>query len=140
MPRSLRFFDHTGDFGVVLEAPGLGGLAELLVRAFLELLIEVPAAVHERSEHRIELEGIDGADLLVALGNELVYLFEVEGFLAARLEVLRASETALCGVLHGDRFDPEEHPIARPVKAVTHHGARLEPVEDGLRARIVFDL
>jgi SHS2 domain-containing protein len=135
-----RFFDHTGDFGVELHGPDPAALAAELARAYLELFTDAPASVAEREAREVRVSGIDEADLLVALGNELIYLFEVEKLLVARFEPGALEPGALSGVVHGERFDPARHPIARPVKAVTHHGARCEPHAGGWRARLVFDL
>ena len=75
----------------------------------------------------------------IKVENELIYLFEVEEYLCARFEVDELGEDFLSGTAHGERFDAERHPIARPMKAVTHHGAELKDTETGVRGRIIFD-
>lgn len=140
MDQPYRFFDHTGDFGVELKAPDAGQALAAFARSFLDLLTDAPATVAEVGEREVELDGMDLADLMVNLGNELIFLFEVEGFLCARLEVEEVEEDYLAAVLHGEVFDPARHPIARPVKAVTHHGACAETTPDGVEARIIYDL
>lgn len=140
MSGSHRFFDHTGDVGVDLAAPTREALYAEVGRAWLALLTDAPETVAAREEREIEVEGLDPADLLVALGNELLYLFESQGWLAARLEVEELDDEALYATAHGEPYDPERHPIARPVKAVTHHGAEVVSDAEGWRARLVFDL
>ncbi len=138
---TYRFFDHTGDFGVDLEAEDPGAILATFAEATLELMTDAAAAVSEVEEREIELEGMDAADVLVALGNELLYLFEAEGFLCRRFEPEEVHGDYVFGVAHGEPFDPARHPIARPIKAVTHHGAEVRENEDGrFQARIVFDL
>lgn len=134
------FFDHTGDFGVDLTAPARSLLYEEAARAFLVLLTDAPESVSPREERAIEVDGFDATDLLVALGNELLCLFESEGWLAARVEVDAIDETHLAATARGEPFDPARHPIARPVKAVTHHGALAEESGGAWRGRLVFDL
>ena len=136
-----RFFDHTGDYGVELEAQDAGAVLATFALACLELLTDAAETVSEVEERDIELEGMDAAEVLVAFGNELLYLFEVEGFLCRRFEPEQVEEDYVYGVAHGERYDPQRHPIARPIKAVTHHGAAVWEDEAGrFRARIVFDL
>lgn len=138
---SYRFFDHTGDFGLDLEAEDALAAVEGVARAFLELLTDAPGTVAEREAREVRVTGIDAADTLVAFGNELLYLFESEGFLCARFEAELVDEDAIEGLAHGERFDPDRHPIARPVKAITHHGAALEDDPAGrTRVRLIFDL
>lgn len=135
-----RFFDHTGDFGVDLSAPTREALYAEAARAWIALLTDAPATVRERETRTIEAEGFDATDLLVALGNELLFLFESEAWLPARLEIGELDETHLSATAHGESFDPDRHPIARPAKAVTHHGAVVEESAEGWRGRLIFDL
>jgi SHS2 domain-containing protein len=137
---SHRFFDHTGDFGVDLTAPSREGIHREAARAFVELLTDAADRVAERETRAIEVEGVDDVDLLVALGNELLYLFDSEGWLAARVEIDELDESSLSATAHGEPYDPDRHPIARPVKAVTHHGAAIERDGEGWRGRLIFDL
>jgi SHS2 domain-containing protein len=135
-----QFFDHTGDFGVEVRAETPEEAVEEAARALLDLLTGAPETVREQESRALLVEGLDAAETLVALGNELLFLFETEGFLCARLELDEVAEDAFEGVAHGERFDPDRHPIARPIKAVTHHGAELSPTGDGWRIRLIFDL
>lgn len=135
-----RFFDHTGDFGVDIAAPTETAAVAAAARAFLALLTDAPETVAEREAREVSVTGIDAPATLVALGNELLFLFEVEKFLCARFEPTTVDETLIEGTAHGERFDPARHPIARPVKAVTHHQASFERQGDVVRARLIFDL
>lgn len=137
---SHRFFDHTGDFGVDLRAPTREALYAEAARAFVALLTDAPSSIAERETRAIDVSGVDETDLLVALGNELLFLFESEGWLAARIEVDELDESALRATAHGEPYDPERHPIARPIKAVTHHGAAIEETNEDWRGRLIFDL
>ncbi len=139
-----RFVDHTGDFALEVEAAGPEAAVEATARGLLHLLTDAPESVREEETRTITLEALDGASLLVELGNELLYLFEAEGFLWSRLVLTPGGpspmEGALEGTLHGEPFDPSRHPIARPFKAVTHHGALLRRRAAGTEARIIVDL
>ena len=135
-----QFFDHTGDFGADIVAPSEEEAVAAAARAFLALLTDTPETVAEREARDVRVTGIDAPATLVALGNELLFLFEVEKFLCARFAPTAVDDDLIEGTAHGERFDPARHPIARPVKAVTHHEARFEREGDVVRARLVFDL
>ncbi len=153
MAPTHTFFDHTGDYGVDLTGESFEEVLDALARAFLDLLTGAPATVVEVEARPLEVRGLDEEDLLVALGNELLFRFEM-GFLVGRLEVLAvleedgaagddaspAGELTLEAKAWGEVFDPERHPIARPMKAVTHHQASVVEDATGARARLVFDL
>ncbi len=137
---SYKFFDHTGDYGVEIRAQDVEGALAAVARAFLDLLTGQPDAVQEAEEREVEVEGIDGTDVLVNFANELLYQFEGEGFLCARFEADEVADDYIAGVLHGEPFDPTRHPIARPIKAATYHQAELREDADGVFARLIFDL
>lgn len=149
MAPTHTFFDHTGDYGVDLAGESFEELLDALARAFLDLLTGAPEAVAEVEARSLEVRGVDEEDLLVALGNELLFRFEM-GFLVARLKVSAVleedgsegpeGELVLQAQAWGETFDPERHPIARPMKAVTHHQASVVEDATGARARLVFDL
>jgi SHS2 domain-containing protein len=137
---SYRFFDHTGDYGVDIEGPSEAEVVRLAARAFVDLLTDAPDTVREVEARELAVTGIDAPATLVALGNELQYLFEVERFLCARFEPTVVEPTRIAGTAHGERFDPARHPIARPAKAVTHHQATFEKKKRRVHARLIFDL
>ncbi len=138
--RAHRFFDHTGDIGADLEADEEAALFEASIDALVAVLVEDPSAVEEREVRALEVAGDDPEAQLVALGNEVLYAFEM-GWLARRVEVDALREDGLAATAIGEPFDPARHAIARPIKAVTHHGARVEETAPGRWVgRVVFDL
>jgi len=140
-PPTHTLVDHTGDIAADLRASSVAGLFRAATVALLDVLTDAVPSVGDEASRALTLDGIDAEDLLVALGNELLFLFEVEGFLARDLHLEELDETTLRGTLRGALFDPERHPIARPIKAVTHHQAHIEEHADGsVTARLVFDL
>lgn len=139
-PMPHQFFDHTGDFGAELTSETRAGLYESAATALVALLTDAVERVEERETLPIAVEGVDAADLLVALGNELLYLFESQRWLAHRVSIEELDGDHLVATAHGEPFDEARHPIARPIKAVTHHGAEIQKTPDGWRGRLIFDL
>jgi len=136
---SHRFFDHTGDFGADLDAASEAELYEASVEALITLFVAHPTSIDERETRALQAPGIDAEDQLVTLGNEVLFLFET-GWLARRIRVESLDDETLHATAFGEPFDPSRHEIARPVKAVTHHGARVDETESGWVGRLIFDL
>ena len=137
---TYRLVDRTRDFALEVEAPDMAGVASGVVRGLLALLTDAPASVSTEHELDLDVTGIDEAATLAALGNEVLYLFDAERWLAADVSLTVVEPTRLAGVVRGEPFDPARHPIARPMKAVTHHGAAVVREGHRLRARLVVDL
>lgn len=149
---SFRFLDHTADVAVEVTADSLAGLYAEAARAFtdtvtplagvaegrtLEVTLDLPADADLASDdasHHCARE-----DLMVAWLEELLYRFEVEGFLPARADVELAGD-ALHATLRGETYAPDRHPVKVLVKAVTYHALAVRPTADGWTARVIFDI
>ncbi len=135
------FFDHTGDFGMEIEAASVADAYQTLAAGFMDLLLDGSGRIAARERRKVEVSGVDAADTMVAFANEVLFLFETEGFLVAEVAIERASQECFSATLRGEVRDPARHMIARIVKAVTHHEARIEEDASGrVRARLIFDL
>jgi SHS2 domain-containing protein len=137
-----KFFDHTGDVAVSLDAATLPGLFREAACAFTETLTD-PGQVRAASPHRVRLSAPTLDDLMVDWLSELLYRFEVQNLLVADAEV-ELDETSdgwtLMAVIRGEPFDPARHHITVLVKGITYH--RLKVIEDGKRWKtdVVFDI
>ena len=126
-----RFFSHTADAAVELEAPDEAGLRAAGVAALRELLVG-DSPVAGTSERPIATSGHDVADRLISYLREVLYLYDTERFVPA--------EATREGV-QGEPFQEGRHQAVREVKAVTYHGVEVRQGKDGLlRANVVFDL
>jgi len=143
MKATFRQIEHTADLAIEAEAPDLPGLFDRAAAGMFSLMAE-GAPARARDEHRVEAEGGDLPELLVAFLRELAWLHAERGFLyaGARFERLEP-ETAparLVARVAGEVADPARHAIVREIKAVTYHALAVEPRGDGWFARVVFDV
>lgn len=137
-----RFFDHTADVGADLEAPTLGELYGEALGAFTDTLTE-RGRVEPREERAFAVAAADREALLVEWLDELLYAWEVDGMLFrdAAVEVTEEPPgVRLTARARGERYDPERHPVKVLIKGITWHGLAVEPVEDGWRGRVIFDI
>ncbi len=136
---TYRLLEHTADMG--LEAQG-GSLAELFseaAQALREMLFG-PATGREEQTIHLRVTGQDQGELLVNWLNEILYLFEVRGIYPVSFSIERIDAHSVCGLVHGERFHPERHPVERVVKAATYHQLLVEKDGDEWRARVYLDL
>lgn len=137
-----RFLEHTADVGVEIEA---GSYPELLSEGLLALTdcLTAVEGIDVELERRVDLTAPRREDLVVDWLNELVYLFEAESMLFRQAELeVRETEGAirLSGVLRGERYDPDRHPIKTLIKAVTYHQLSVSSSTRGWTARLIFDI
>lgn len=135
--------------------PDDGPPADLTVEAYGSTIDEVFAnaalaafnamtpleAVKPREMRAFEICSEDLEGLLFDFLNELLYIHDVEFLIFSEIEAQVDIEAfKLKAVCRGERFNPERHRSGIVVKAVTYHEMRIERVEQGWRARVVFDI
>jgi SHS2 domain-containing protein len=136
---TVRILDHTADYMVEIGAASLGELFEEAGRALTEALTD-PETVEPLNAICFACKGQDREELLVGWLTELLYLYESQRWLFSRFHVLEVGSERLRAEAWGEPLDPGRHLIEREIKAVTYHALSVEEVEEGFRARIVFDL
>ena len=138
----FRFLDHTGDVAFEVEAESLPRLVEEAVAAFAAILTE-SEGLAASEERQIEVVSAAPDLALLDLLEELLYLFEVDGFLPVRAAALvdePAGRVRLRAAVAGQRRDPARHPLKVLIKAVTYHGLVVEPRGRLWFGRVVFDI
>jgi len=116
-------------------------LAECFANAALGLFSQITdlRRVRPVQAREISVEAGDTEALLVEWLNELIFLFDTEGLLGRRFDVLEIGDGRMRARVWGETRDPARHPTKIAVKATTYH--RLQVVQrDGWRARVIFDV
>ncbi|MCX8021606.1 MAG: archease [Syntrophorhabdaceae bacterium] len=132
-----KIIDHEADVGFEVYGESLEGLYKNATEALFSLILERGTDVPSEKGKRIDLK--DGETLLVSFLNELLYMWETEGFIPRELS-LKVKENQVTGSIIGAIFDPTRDNIIREVKAVTYHTFSLT-CENGIyRAKIIVDI
>lgn len=136
----VELLDHTGDIGFRVRAATLPDLFDAATRALFTVILDVDAVELREAIAVTVAESTDEADLLVRYLSELLFLHDARRwvFRGARNVVLRGTGVEAEAV--GEPFDPARHAVARQVKAVTYHRARVAREEGGWVAELVLDL
>lgn len=136
-----RFLDHTGDVGFEIEAASLAELLAEAVAAFASTLTD-RERLGKGEARELELSAAAPDLLLHALLEELLFLFERDGFLAreGEMEIRDGAPMHLRARLHGERWDPQRTALKLLVKGVTYHRLAVEEGEGLVRGRVVLDI
>lgn len=141
---TYRVRSASGDVAIEASGATVGAVLVELGRGLSHVQTAgSPLEARQRRLFRLEPPTTDLPGLAVAFVNELIFLFDTEGFLLAGGELhLDKAGTAqrIEGVLFGDRFDPQRHQYGTEVKAATYHEAVLKEERKGARGRLVLDL
>lgn len=133
-----RDVGHTAEVELVAQARSFAELLAAAGRGLAELSLGGPLPVRPGAGEwrRIEVQGTDQAALLVNWLNELIYLGEVDRWVATEFQIEGATETAVRAMVRGVTV---ETPPSR-VKAATLHGLAVVTRDARLEARIILDV
>jgi SHS2 domain-containing protein len=132
-------FDHTGDLGLEVWAPGAARLYALAAEVLMALVADAHGAAPEL-EREVRITADDAADLLVHWLNTVLLESELAKAVWTLAEVRVLTPTTLEATLRGVRRDPARLTFLREVKAVSHHALELDLTEPACRCRLVLDL
>lgn len=135
----FRSVPHTADAGFKLWGETAADIFIQGAQALYSLMTD-RRRLRARRVMEVEVEAPDQEALLVDWLNHLLYLYDVNGFLAKRIEILDLTKTRLKARLAGEGLEPQRHIVKTGVKAATYHHLAVKCHEGGWEGSIIFDL
>jgi SHS2 domain-containing protein len=130
-----RQVEHTADLALELWGPDHVALLEQGALAIVEL-VTGGEPLHADAERMIDLEVVDEADRLVRWLNEVLWLAQVDGFVAVSATFELDDPRRLRAHMRGDTSTA----CVAEIKSVTYHDLAIEVDGPRLRARVVLDV
>jgi len=135
----FEYFDHTADMGMRARGKGLEELFRNSALGMFGLIVPLDRfEAKEAVDVLLEAENVE--ELLWRWLRELHYLFSTQKLVFKKFEFKELNEKMVWATGWGECFDPARHPSEREVKAVTHHGFRVERDKRGWQAEVIFDI
>ncbi|MEJ5365842.1 MAG: archease [Desulfosoma sp.] len=140
MERALyEIVDHTADVGIRVQGRDLAEVFERAALAFYDLMVGLDAVeIRQSREVCVEAQALD--ELLVQWLSELLYLFDVQGFLGKAVQIAVNPSWRLTATVHGEPLDPDRHRVGLVYKAVTYHAASVKFTDGLWTAQVIFDI
>jgi SHS2 domain-containing protein len=135
----FEIFAVTADKGVRAWGRDLPEVFAFTARGMWSLMVE-PDTARRTKMFPLTVEAADRETLLVAWLNELLYLHEVEAFVAADFVIRELTDTRLQAEVWGERVDRARHPLVGHVKAATYHLLHVRPTGGGWEAQVILDV
>jgi len=134
------------DYFDVAADVGLRGWGPTLQAAFrqtglgLFALMVTPETVEEADSREVRAQGDTPEYLLVNWLNDCLYLHDVEGFVARRINFPVFEERRLHALLWGEEVDPRRHRLGTLVKAATYHELMIRQADGAWEIRVILDI
>jgi SHS2 domain-containing protein len=134
-------FDHTADLGLRLVGKDLPDLFETAAGGLFDAIVVNRDEVRESEGESISLGAETVPDLFLAWLNELIFRSETRHRLYRSFRVhVDESGPRLEASIKGEPIDRERHILDHEVKAATHHGLTVRPVDQGWQAEVILDI
>jgi SHS2 domain-containing protein len=95
--------------------------------------------VEARERLPLEVEGIDQDDLIVNWMRELLYLFQVSGYLLKEFQIQEIKDNHVRAEVCGEKFNPDAHEIRQELLSVLYEQCRMEKTGSQWTARVTFE-
>ncbi|HOV89933.1 MAG TPA: archease [Syntrophorhabdaceae bacterium] len=136
IPIKYRLLDHEADVGIEVYGNTLEELFIHAAEGMFHLIIDGDDIKAEKGK-KLEI-GKDG-ELLINFLNELLFLWETEGFIPKEFS-MKIEGGVLKGSVIGGLFDPERLKIKQEIKAATYHKFSLTQEKGLYRAQVILDV
>ena len=138
-PPPFEEIEHDADVALRVRGKTLERLFVNACGGMIELMLD-PRRVKPAYFHEVDVQGDDLEGTLVKWLQEILYVFEVDGFAPCRAEVQSVKSGRVIGRLWGEEFTEGVHELRNLIKAVTWHNLKVEQTDDGYEVTIVFDV
>ena len=133
------YFEVAADVGIRGWGPTLEAAFRQTGLGLFALMAE-PESVKEQEPREVRAQGDTREALLVNWLNDCLYLHDVEGFLARRIDLVVFEERRLHSILCGEEVDRTRHKLGTVVKAATYHQLAIRPTDGGWEIRVILDI
>ncbi|MDH4100754.1 MAG: archease [Nitrospirota bacterium] len=121
--------------GLRLWGSDLSTLFAQAARALTTLLTDADQ-IQPVEERLITIRAKDVDGLMVSWLNEIIFLFESEGFLVEAVGIHEIDQWHLRVAVLGEQYDPDRHHIEHYVKSASYAGLRVEQTPGGWEAMV----
>jgi SHS2 domain-containing protein len=136
-------FEHTADLGLRVFGNDLADLFETAAGGLFDAVVVNRQEVRPAESEFVSLAAETIADLYLTWLNELIFRSETGHRLFSEFRVqVDESQCAprLQAAIAGEPIDRDRHILDHEVKAATHHGLTVQPVEGGWQAEVILDI
>jgi SHS2 domain-containing protein len=134
-----EYFDVEADVGIRAWGPTRAAAFAKTAEAVFGLMVTLDD-VEIRETREARAQGDSPEALVVSWINECLYVHEIEGFVARRVELTALDDRFAHGVLHGEEIDPARHRLGTIVKAATAHAVAVEVRDGRHEVRLIVDV
>lgn len=134
-----ELLDHTADIGIIVFGRDLPEAFSTAAFAMFDILTNIEE-IKEIGKFDIQVSASNIEELLVIWLDELLYRYETERLIFRRFAINSINDRNLSATVFGEKVNPARHEIRTEIKNVTYHQLKVEKIDDGWKAQVIFDV
>lgn len=138
MQEVIKQIDISGDVGLEIYGSDIKAVFTNAALGLYRLI--TPSKVAGIETINLTVTGENKENLMIKWLNELIYIFDVDAFIASKVIIQNIIETELFAVLIGDFFDADRYERGLLIKAATYHNLVFEKQNNGYIVKVIFDI
>jgi SHS2 domain-containing protein len=135
----IEILEHTADIGLRVTASTPEAAFIAAAEGMFDIMVN-REGIGSSETLAVNAEADAYDILLVAWLEELLYHYEIEGFVPRMFATRELTPQRIQSELTGDRLDAAIHETGVQIKAVTYHQLRAEATDQGFHIQVIFDI
>ena len=137
--KKYRVIRKSSELSIRLAGDSLQRILADAGAALFDLLVDM-TAVEARESVTLEVEGLDNDDLMVNWMRELLYEYQVSGYMLKEFDIHESGEFFVRAEARGEKFDPDRHEEREAIGAVDERLSHLGKIGSQWTAQVSFEL
>jgi len=137
--KTYELIEHTADIGIKVQGNNLDELFRNAALAMFDIMVETKEpAVKKQTKLKIEQKADDLEELFVNWLNELLSLSATKELIFLEFQINKLDKNTLQAIAIGEAA--ANYKMNTEIKAATYHQLKLEKVNTGWQAEVIFDV
>lgn len=137
--KPFEIVNHTSDISIKAYGKTLKELFENAATGMFNILADLEG-ITSSTELKINAEGLDKEELLIAWLDELLYNFYTKQIIFCEFDITELTEKNLTAAVKGRFIGENRNRLKTEIKAATRHDLRIEKKGGTYEVQIVFDV
>lgn len=138
--KQFEILDHPADIGIKVKGKTLEKMFINAALGTTYLIVETKGTEYIQIKKVVNIACTNLTELFIKWLDEVIYLFDSEGFIIRIVKVETSRDTSLHAVIKGEKFDINKHKVKLYLKAVTYHQFEVKQSKEGWEATVYFDV
>jgi SHS2 domain-containing protein len=138
-PKKYRLTRNQSELAVRVVGDSQADLFANSATALFDVMADIEK-IEIKERIPLEVEGTDRDDLMVNWMRELLYLYQVSGYLLKEFKIQEVKDIIVKAEVCGEKIDPDRHEIKQEIGAVAFHKSRMQKTGSQWIAQVIFEI